>query len=197
MDAKQAAYQWLKRAMLVLGAGILSTGCATRALWDNQTLDNFHEPARPNRLAIYQVPEKQDYLVQYDDLSPAKDAVVRRAYYLNENHAATQRASKPRFVDPSQGSPRTPLPVIESTNLMNNLDAKSPVYVVRENNLRFGLYQRENKLIGEYDLPIYPTSAGTVKRALLAPFAVALDVTVVGGMAFVYALAHGGCNFSH
>jgi hypothetical protein len=58
--------------------------------------------------------------------------------------------------------------------------------VVQENNQRFGIYGQGSRLIGEYELPTYPTSAGTVKRVLLTPITITLDATVVGGCAFLY-----------
>jgi hypothetical protein len=186
MDAKRRALEFFKRAMLLIGAGILFSGCATHSIWEGPLLDSFHEPANPSRLTVYRVPGKEDYLVRYDDLSPSRDLAVPRAYYAERNRAETVRAQKPHFVNLNETGKGTSLPVLNPTNPQNHPGAEYPAYVVQENNQRFGIYGQGSRLVGEYDLPTYPTSAGTVKRVLLTPITLALDATVVGGYAFEY-----------
>jgi hypothetical protein len=160
------------------------SGCATRGIWEGPMLDNFHEPANPSRLGVYEVPEKKDFLIIYDDLGPSQDTVVSRAYFLESNRTLTQRAEKPQFEDPERAKVGVPIPVVDSTNLIDYRLVGSAPYVVRENNQRFSLYREGNTLVGDYDLPTYPTSAGTVKRVLLTPITLTLDATIIGGWLF-------------
>src|ERR1043165_7643146 len=97
--------------ILTLASTFLIGGCATHGLWVNHRLDNFHEPSVPHRLAIYELPANEDFLVQYDDLAP-NGHVVRRSYFLRQNQGATASGRKPRFLEESIKGPMFPLPVL-------------------------------------------------------------------------------------
>jgi hypothetical protein len=172
--------------ILALATTLLSTGCATHGLWVNDRLDNFHEPVGPHAMAIYELPGNEDFLVQYDDMAP-NGQVLRRSYLLRQNQGATASARKPRFLEEALRGPMLPVPVFpDSKANRGGVMGAYAVFTARTN--RFELYGRGQKFVGEYDLPVYPTSAGNVKRVLLTPFTLAADVTIVGGIVAVWAL---------
>ncbi len=174
--------------LLPLLFACLAGGCATRGIWINRNLDNYHEPAAPHHVAIYEAPEKKDFLVVYDDLSPSGN-ILRRAYLLKENQAATAAGKKPRFQTEDLkplGSPIIVLPTSDNVSSLNERGVPYAVLSSRTN--RFALYEKRDKLIGEYDLPIYATASGNVKRVLLTPLTLAADVTIVGGVIAAFAL---------
>ena len=172
--------------ILTLASMLLTGGCATRGLWMNRGLDNFHEPSAPHGLAIYELTGNQDFLVQYDEMSPNGGA-VRRSYLLRSNRGATASGRKPHFLEEAIRGPMFPVPVLPGSNANHGQERGAyAVLSVRTN--RFELYGKGHKYVGEYDLPVYPTAAGNVKRVLLTPFTLAADVTIVGGVVVVWAL---------
>jgi hypothetical protein len=172
--------------LLTLISMLLTGGCATHGLWMNGSLDNFHEPSAPHGLAIYELPGNEDFLVQYDDMSPNCE-VVRRSYLLRQNQGATACGRKPHFLEEAVRGPISPVPVLlDSKSNHGQEPGAYAVLSLRTN--RFELYGKGHKFLGEYDLPVYPTAAGNVKRVLLTPFTLAADVTIVGGVVVVWAL---------
>jgi hypothetical protein len=91
--------------------------------------------------------------------------------------------------------PVSPLPIYPDSN-SNHGQEKGAYAVLSSKMNRFEVYRKGHKFVGEYELPVYPTQAGTVKRVLLTPFTLTADVTIVGGIAALYVLAHyhsSGC----
>src|SRR5689334_4488101 len=97
--------------ILTLASMLLTGGCATHGLWMNGSLDNFHEPSAPHSLTIYELPGNEDFLVQYDDMSPNGE-VVRRSYLLRQNQGATASGRKPHFLEEAIRGPISPVPVL-------------------------------------------------------------------------------------
>ena len=171
--------------LLTLASIVFTGGCATHELWVNDRLDNFHKPSIPHGLAIYELPGNGDFLVQYDDMAP-NGGVVRRSYLLIENQGATASARKPHFLPNYVWAPGSPLPLF--LDAQSNGGQERGTYVVLSARTNaFQLYRKGPELIGEYNLPIYPTAAGNVKRVLLTPFTLAVDATIVGGAVIVWA----------
>jgi hypothetical protein len=185
MHAKSDLLRLFARILTIVSI-FLTGGCATHGLWVNDRLDNFHEPAVPHGLAIYELPGNEDFLVQYDDMAP-NGQVVRRSYLLRQNQGATASGRKPRFLEEALRGPMLAVPVFpDSKANRGGVVGAYAVFTARTN--RFELYRKGQKFVGEYDLPVYPTSAGNVKRVLLTPFTLAADVTIVGGFLAVWAL---------
>ena len=171
------------------GLMVLANGCATHALWEEGRFARFYDPARPANLRAFHSQQKDDVLVVYDELRDDNDSLRRRAYWLRENNEPARNPHKPGFVSKREARGLQELAVFETgaTNVAANL----PLYiVVAPNHQDFALYSSERKL-GDYELPVYPDSTGRVLQVFLTPVAVVADITIIGSVVFVYALASG------
>ena len=183
--------QILKRIMAgVLGfaAFVIVNGCATHSLW---TESSFHEPSTPNRLVLFDAPQRRDVLVQYDELSPWHELPRRRAYFLCENLSRTQLGKKPKFVTLSSTNALSTIPLCDESTVPTNVLEFSTVYA-RSSTKRscFIVVRKNQQSQGPFELPTYRCSTTDIKRVLLTPLAVALDATIIGGGCFFMAAAH-------
>jgi hypothetical protein len=175
-------------AVLVL----LLTGCETvekysltYRVWDNDDWRKWSEPAPNPNLALFQSPNYDDVLVQYDAFSEKHSKVKRRAYHLYLNQARMDAGAKPELVNPSVADGMKPIPVLPAQGALTNKPPKLPPYaVVTKEGRGFTLY-RSMGSESAFDLPVYVETAGTPTRVLLTPFAVAGDTVMVGVVAAV------------
>jgi hypothetical protein len=178
--------QGLKLAV-VFCPGLLLTGCETARhysltykLWDNTNLSSFDEPSPEPRLALFDVKNGNDVLVQYDSVSDKRNGIERRAYFLQPNRARIETRKKPRFVNLSTVGGLKVIPVfsVETTNK----PSLEPYAVVASDGRQFTLY-RGNDNPELCKLPVYEEASGNLTRTALTPLAVTGDTLMVGGVA--------------
>jgi len=171
----------------------LSSGCATKALWNNENLEAVKEPANPVNLRLFDATRQNDVLVVYDEYSERSDGVRTRAYWLNENQAQVDQHHTPHFASPSLMHRLSPMPVFYSTSGITNWTF-TQYAVVETNQQSFTLYSN-NGQTSRHDLPTYNDGKGRVEKIALTPVAATADLTIIGGYLgfwYLYGLAESG-----
>jgi len=163
--------------------GLLTAGCATHSLWTDPWGEGAHEPSRPTRLLLFQAEQQSDILAQYDEVSPWRRTPQRRSYFIYQSLDQTTSYRKPRF---------------ESLNASNGL-AMIPIYKYGDeitmqlgmyalgstNGNRFTIYRKGQDPEGPFELPSYTARWKTVKRIVLTPFTLALDIITVEAVVLI------------
>ena len=194
--------------MVFVSMSLLLTGCMTSKLWEGEMIESFHEPASPDRLALFQWVDggSRGIIVQYDELSPWRSSARRRTFFLRENVDRIDRRRKPNFVDDASAAAITksaePIPIVAYTNLM-------PATVSAGSNhgflcaVRFGdgedhsftIVRSNGATEGPYHLPGYRGATGNLRLAGFTPVTITADATIIIGVAawfYLYALAQSG-----
>ena len=181
---KNYQYRWL---ILTVCQAVLLNGCCTSALWEKERFARCRWPADPPNLRLFYSEPAKDVLAEYDEVSQGTTTVQHRACWLEPNALAIAADRQPRFVSVANTRDLVVVPVT------NNLAGPPPsayhgLYaVVSTNGLSFSLCLGEKEPT-VYALPVYFTgSARRVKQVLLTPFAVATDLTIVGGVVVLIA----------
>jgi hypothetical protein len=184
-----------RRFLLCLVLGMLLSGCATSALWEEGRFARIYDPARPTNLRAFHSQKKDDVLVVYDELRDDNDSRHRRAYWLRENGGPVENPHRPHFVSTKAARDLPELLVFQTSE--TNAPPDGGFYLVTApNHQDFALYSGPQNL-GDYQLPVYADPSGRVLQVLLTPVAVVADVTVVGGLIFIYAWASSGpCGYA-
>jgi hypothetical protein len=168
-------------SLLILASlALVGGGCTTAALWDEGRFARFHEASDPPALRLYRG-EDQKLLVQYNESVESNDSIHRRAYWLEDNRGRLEERLKPHFVPLARSKNLTLVPVIESPGVPDQASIEDWHAVVSTNGHTFVLYAA-NKEVGTYELPVYCDASGRVKQVLLTPFAVAVDLTIIGAV---------------
>ncbi|HWD91001.1 MAG TPA: hypothetical protein VG938_01500 [Verrucomicrobiae bacterium] len=172
----------------------LANGCVTKALWTNNNLEAWNEPASNPNLRIFASPTRGDMLVVYDEYAERNDATRTRAYWLNENEKRLQQCSSPHFIIPNSLNSLTPIPVILPGT--SRIDFPPPPYAQIEFNQRaFTLFLEDHRQAGPYNLPDYNDGKGKVEKFVLTPMAATADATIVGGfLGYLYIAARCGAT---
>jgi hypothetical protein len=176
---------------------ISASGCATKALWNNENLEAVKEPADNLNLRLFDAKKHNDLLVVYDEYSERNDGVRTRAYWLNENQERIDQRRAPHFASTNLMRHLSPVPVFYSTLGETNWTF-AQYGVVETNRQSFTLYSNNGK-ISRHDFPTYNDGKGRVEKIALTPVAVTADLTIVGGYLGVwclYGLAQSGDNNS-
>src|SRR5215471_10326068 len=82
-------------SLLLLLSG---SGCATHALWSNDRLESWNEPAPKANLHLFDAGGQKGLLVVYDEYSDRHGTTKTRAYWLNENQKRLEQRRTPYFV---------------------------------------------------------------------------------------------------
>ena len=162
----------------------LFTGGCTYALWQPNRLDAFNQPAPTPHLQLFNAVKNQDLLVVYDEFSERSGSTTPRAYFLYKNNRRIDSQRSPIFVSTNLALNLPPVPVYENPPLP---DTNSPdqLYAVQGTNFdTFTIYSGQ-RMVSSHGLPYYSDGVGDFERVLLTPFAVAVDVTIIGGVIFV------------
>src|SRR5690349_15652824 len=114
---------------------VLTPGCATPYLWTDSKLASRRQPAPEHPLELYQTAAKRDLLAVYDEVQ-VNGRTRRRAYFIGENEARTERSRRPKFVNPSIAQGAEAVAVLAP----GETDTNRLVYAVRVANARFELY---------------------------------------------------------
>jgi len=178
--------------LLAVVSVLLLTGCETvekysltYRLWDNEDWRNFSEPAPHPNLALFEVTNHSDVLVQYDALSERHSTVTRHAYFLHLNQARIEAGTKPELVKPSATYGWKSIPLLPAPGDLTNRLPGLPAYAVVTNEGRGFTLFRPPETEATFELPVYAESFGTPTRVVLTPFAVAGDTVMVGVVAVV------------
>ena len=178
--------------LLAAGLLLLPTGCETvetysltYRLWDTEDLRKWSEPAPNPNLALFEVTNHTDVLVQYDALSEKRSAVKRRAYYLQQNEARVAAGKKPKLVSVEVADGLNSIAVVSAQDAVTNLPPGLTAYSVVIKEGRGFTLLRPPDPEATFDLPVYAETSGTPTRVVLTPFAVAGDTVMVGMVAAV------------
>jgi hypothetical protein len=155
----------------------LLQGCMTHALWTGQLTETFNSPSSPTHLAVFDVPERGDLLVQYDELGPWNDRPRVRQYFVKENAERLQSGKTPIFVP---GVPVEAIPLPVSTN--SSVPPAGTWAESSANGTTFFIHREGTKGEGPFVLPTYRGASGRAKVFLMTPLTGAVDSTVIGGV---------------
>lgn len=180
--------------MLLLLPLIVTSGCATRALWTKTNLDDFNEPADDSSLRVFNAKRQKDWLVVYDEYSERSDSIRTRAYFLNQNQKRIEQRRRPDFVGTNSMRGLERVPVFPATNVTGTNLTPSFFILAGTNNLSFTLYDG-NHAMGAYTMPVYNDGKARAVRMALTPVTAVADITLVGGYLgywFICGLAQSG-----
>lgn len=164
------------------------SGCATATLWSN--LENNNGPNQDADLRLYEAKQQKDLLVIYDEHSERKDAVRRRAYFLNAERDRLRRRQQPHFVSTNLAGQFPPVPVFKVLPGTNTGSAPLLYALYSTNTQSFMLYSN-GCAAGQHDLPEYDDPVTRRERIALTPLTVPVDLTLVGGCIFLWAWGAG------
>ena len=176
MKPKQQA-----RLVLLATLAMLAGGCVTSKVWEQGQFARYHDPASPAGLQLFHSSHRQDVLVEYLETRESDGATQRRAYWLDRETTRVEARHKPRFVPLDEAQGLEPIPVLDSGPVPGAPSSGGLYAVVATNGTSFTLYSPE-KALGSFDLPVYRDASGRVKQVLLTPPALAVDLTIVGGV---------------
>lgn len=176
---------WIRFSPLLLLL-VTQSGC-TYALWTNDNLEAWREPAQDPHLHLYAANQGGDVLVVYKEISERNDAVRTREYWLNKNQKRLEQQHAPVFASKKSARLLSPVPVYDS---MPEADLQRGLYAVGETNQpTFTLYAGTHET-GSYQLPVYNDHIGVIEKTALTPFALTADAGIVAGYG-CYFLARG------
>jgi hypothetical protein len=161
--------------------GLAGGGCMTSALWENDDLEAWKEPADKPNLQLFEGAPQTNLLVLYDEYSERNDAVHTRAYWLKENQVKVDKHVRPQFAPDNAKDhlPSVPVfyePIPAGMKLPPGLCA-----VVANDKQSFTLYL-DNRAVGLLNLPIYKDGRGRTEKIVLTPLAVTADASIVGAV---------------
>jgi hypothetical protein len=173
---------------------ILGNGCVTHALWDNDKLEAWNEPAPNPNLRIFASNPRGDMLVVYDESAGRSGITHTRAFWLNENEKSLEQGHSPHFISTNAVSSLTPIPVIPIAT--NHIDYPPPPYArIEFDQHSFTLFLAGQDQAGPYNLPVYNDGKGKVEKLALTPLANVADATLVAGFLgclYLWGMAGGG-----
>ena len=159
---------------------IVGNGCATHALWHNDNLEAFNEPAPDSVIRIFASKTRSYMLVVYDEYAERNGAAHTRAYWLNENEKLIGQHLMPHFVNANAAFSLASIPVIPFST--NHVNFPSPPYAQIEYDQQSFTLVFDHSQAGPYNLPVYNDGKGKVEKFALTPLATAADITIVGGV---------------
>jgi hypothetical protein len=165
---------------------LCASGCATSALWEEGRFAQFHQPAKPSNLELFKG-QQQRVLVVYDEENEETGNRRRRAYWAEANALPPENPFRPEYVAIKRKERLAAIPIGAAPTL-NDFSA------VATNDTRAFVLYREGRELAVYDLPVYEDRSARTKQVALTPLAIVADITIVGGILFVYVAAQGGLN---
>ena len=174
-------------ALLALAFGLLWTsGCATSAVF-NSGPKQFR-PANPPNMAVLKEKDGKRLLVVYDEQSEVYRKPIRRAYWIDPEAEPSSRVEKPVFAEPRRANGLQAIAIGDEPTISGYSATPD-----KEDPMAFTLYYDRKKL-WRYRLPDYESPRLTLKESALIPFALAADLTIVGGIVMAHAIASGGLS---
>jgi hypothetical protein len=127
------------------------TGCATKALWNGEWVEGFHEPSSPTGIKLFETSERTDAIVQYDELTPWSDVPHKRCYYLNRNLTRIAARKEPRFAPPEVVRNRRMIPECsDGSDHPNAADERFVCVMIAETGTSFTLTRANGVRDGPY-----------------------------------------------
>ncbi len=163
-------------SLVLLGAQVLLLSGCTAALWEKDRFAQYRRPAVPNHLRLGYSEKRKDVLVQYEEARDEDKSITPRAYWLEPNCPRVMAGSKPKFVLTNEMAAIVPVPVAPTA-----CTSAPPILYATASDNSFTLYSGSEQL-NVYSLPVYKGSGQRTKQVLLTPFAVAVDLTIVGAI---------------
>ena len=158
-------------------------------LWNNYDLEAFKEPAQIPNVKLFRSDQRNDFLVLYNEYSERNGVVHKRAYWLIENEGRVAQHHSPSFVKERLSQSLPSVPVSYSMPETNGQE----FYAVYETNSQSVALFWDHGEMGSYNLPVYNDGRGRLEKIALTPFAVSIDITIIGGcVAIVWAYGLGG-----
>jgi len=174
-----------KHLLVALAFLVLWTsGCATSALWEEGRFARFHQPAKPSNLELFKG-RQEKVLVVYDEENEETGKRRRRAYWADANVLPPENPYRPEYVAIKRKKRLAVIPVGVAPG-PNDYSA------VATNDTRAFILYRDGRELAVYDLPVYEDRSARTKQVALTPVAIVADITIVGGILFVYWAAQGG-----
>src|SRR4051812_12341762 len=161
-------------------------GCSTSSFW--ASTGSYAEPSLPPKIEVFCAPQKNDLLVQYDELPAHKDIPRRRAYFLLENDLKIRCGNKPRFLRHAELSSLTLFRIPERQDLPASTAAPTNCYIICEGN-SFSLNNPSERVPASFDLPTYKSISVPMKDLLAGPAIVASHAVVFSAIAAYYGAA--------
>jgi len=175
---------------------LLASGCATNALWNKTSLDDWNEPANHPNLRLFHAEGQSDLVVVYDEYSERNDSVHTRAYLLQKNAKLLDERRQPDFVSTNLVRGLRPVSVFR-TDVLSATNSSPPLYAVAgTSGQTFTIYSREG-ISSSHELPVYNDGKGRWVRIALTPVTVVADTTIIGGYLFLWAWSEGGLYWLH
>jgi hypothetical protein len=185
--------------LAILPVVLLLTGGCTSDLWRDDRFVYYYQPAVPSHLQLYYSDQRKDILVKYDEFTDRSSRIRSRCFWLEPNVSRISREQAPHFEAARTSRNLVSIPVIASESDPIPPSPAGLHAVGRPDDYIFVLYDKE-RLMDNYALPRYKSSSQRVKQVLLTPFAVAVDLTIIGAVVFSYVAledAASGDLFSH
>lgn len=171
------------------------TGCVTSALWDSDRFVRFHEPAAPPNLRLFESTENHDILVQYDEWQEMSEKLRKRTYWLGQDRTPFANPHKPAFVSAGSAEGLPPIPIHNSSTFTVQTNTGLAA-VVTWSPTGFILYS-DDRVLGNYVLPVYEDGSAMVKKVALSPLAVTADTGLVAGYLLLLYWSGQSGNCSH
>lgn len=180
-------------ALLLALALLISQGGCTYALWSDESMGGLRQPALEPDLHLYESGQAEDFLVVYNESYRHKHqtAVHRRAYWLGKNLSRTADNCRPIFANSVLTTNLLSIPVYYAQVDVDSNQVYSAICAT--NSQSFSLFSH-GKYMGAYDLPVYTDRRGNLEKAALTPFAVTIDLTVIGGIFFLWGASESECD---
>jgi hypothetical protein len=169
----------------------------TYRLWNNDSFQQFNEPASDPRLALFADSRRGDVLVQYDEIREKDGLTQRRAFFVNANRRRLETGRKPRFVGANAAVGLEPIPILPAG--LGQPVPPAGLCVVLDTNLNTFTLHSGGQAGAAVALPTYGTTGGA-RKTFLTPLTVTGDAVVVGATAGViaaWAWAHSGFSMSN
>ncbi|HEY6229116.1 MAG TPA: hypothetical protein VI282_18510 [Verrucomicrobiae bacterium] len=163
-----------------------TSGCATSALWEEGRFARFHQPAKPSNLELFKGKE-QRVLVVYDEENEETGKRRRRAYWAETKILPPENPFRPEYVAIKRKKRLAPIPI-------GTIPGPNDYSAVATNDMKGFVLYRDGRDLAVYDLPVYEDRSARTKQVALTPLAIVADLTIIGGVLFVYAAAQGGLN---
>jgi hypothetical protein len=191
------------RCWLACGIPAWLAGCATgpdwsltHQLWNNESLQNFNEPAYDPRLQLFADERHSDVLVVYDEVRERDGAIRRRAFFVNRNLERLRAGEKPHFVRAGVAAKLRPIPILKDGS--GEQTSASGLCVRLSSTSREATLFLDGRAVQTVELPTYGAT-GSVKKVLLTPLAVTGDtllVATVVGLIAAHAWVESGASVS-
>lgn len=186
--------QIIFRVFLLALLLMFGSGCVTSTLWSN--FNNSNEPDLDADVRLYEAGQQKDLLVVYDEYSERTDSVRPRAYFLDAERNRIRRGKQPHFVSTNLAGQFSPLPVyrvLPETSAVSS----PPLYALYSTNTQSFTIYSNGAGMSSHRLPVYGDPVTRVERIALTPLAVTADLTIVGGLVFLWGWSQGCCNDIH